>query len=158
MKRKAVGSLGLVFFLGTTSCAAAEISDLAFMSGCWAAVGKQAGSGEYWTLPAGKSMLGVNRSVRDGRTVAFEYLRIVEENDGVLALIASPSGQATARFEMTSVASNEVVFANPAHDFPQRIIYRLDADGNLAGRVEGRIDGADRGIDFPMRKISCSDF
>lgn len=158
MKQSRVAALGLALFLVSTACARADFADLGFLSGCWAPLGNEAGSGEYWTRPAGKSMLGVNRTVRKGRTVAYEYMRIVEQDDGVITLIASPSGQSTARFEMTKLSAREVVFANPAHDFPQRIIYRLDDEGNLAGRIEGKMDGAERGVDFPMQKIPCSEF
>lgn len=158
MKQSRIAALGLALFLVSTAIAGAEISDLGFMSGCWAPLGSDAGSGEYWSRPAGKSMLGVNRTVRKGRTVAFEYMRIVEQDDGVIALIASPSGQSTARFEMKKLSAREVVFANPAHDFPQRIIYRLDDEGNLAGRIEGRMNGEERSVDFPMQKISCGEF
>lgn len=139
----------------TAGTVRADITALDFMTGCWSAVGKQPGSGEQWMRPAGGMMLGVNRTVRDGKTVAWEYLRIVEEDDGIIALIASPSGQSSARFEMIEMAKHEVVFENPDHDFPQRIIYRLDAAGNLNGRIEGKIDGNDRGVDFPMQKIAC---
>lgn len=100
-------------------------------------------------------MLGVSRSVRDGKTVAFEFIRIVEQDDGELEFIASPSQQKTASFSMTSIKDREVMFENPDHDFPQRIIYRLISDQELLGRVEGTIDGAERVVDFPMRKIDC---
>jgi len=35
---------------------------------------------------------------------------------------------------------NSVVFENPEHDFPQRILYRLDG-GMLHARIEGVVDG-----------------
>ena len=102
-------------------------------------------------------MLGFNRVVSDGKTVAFEYLRIIEDEDVGLVLIASPSGQETASFSLLNMSDNKVVFANPKHDFPQRIIYRLDDQGNLFGRIEGAIDGTARAVDFPMNRISCGD-
>ena len=133
----------------------ATIDDLAWLSGCWAAANQESGSGEQWMPPAGGTMLGVSRSVRDGKTVAFEFIRIVEQDDGELEFIASPSQQKTASFSMTSIKDREVMFENPDHDFPQRIIYRLISDQELLGRVEGTIDGAERVVDFPMRKIDC---
>ena len=48
-----------------------------------------------------------------------------------------------------------VVFANPAHDFPQRVIYKVASDGSLLGRVEGRENGREKGFDFPMKRVSC---
>lgn len=133
----------------------ADITVLDWMTGCWAQDGGDAGSIEQWSSPAGGTMLGFSRTISAGKTVAFEYLRIVDEGDDVMVLIASPSGQETARFEMKEIGEHEVIFENTAHDFPQRIIYRLDNDGNLLGRIEGTIDGAERAADFPMARMLC---
>ena len=142
--------------LAFASCNAyADISDLRWMTGCWAATGQESGSIEQWSSPAGGTMFGFSRVVSNGKTVAFEYLRIVTEERGVIALIASPSGQETARFELKEMSENKVVFENPDHDFPQTIIYQLDVDENLVGRIEGSIDGAPRAADFPMKRMSC---
>ena len=35
----------------------------------------------------------------------------------------------------------KAVFENPAHDFPQRILYWLDGAGALHARIEGPQDG-----------------
>jgi hypothetical protein len=137
--------------------ARADISKLDWMTGCWSLVGQDTGSIEQWSRPAGATMLGFSRVVSNGNTVAFEYLRIVDEGNDVIALIASPSGQETTRFEMIEMTAQKVVFENPDHDFPQRIIYRLDDDGNLAGRIEGVVADAARVADFPMTRTSCDD-
>ncbi len=141
--------------LPLSSSAGADISDLKWMAGCWAQDGREAGSVEQWTAPAGGTMLGMSRTVSGGKTVAFEYLRIVEQEDGWFGLIASPSGQETARFKLVSISENEVVFENKEHDFPQRIVYRLIGNGKLLGRIEGIVDGAERGADFPMTRTNC---
>ena len=131
------------------------IDDLAWLSGCWMSSNQEPGSAEHWMLPAGGTMIGMNRTVRGGKTVAFEFMRIVEQEDGGLEFIASPSGQNTTGFTMTNVSNREVIFENPDHDFPQRIIYRLVSDEELLGRIEGRIDGIERAADFPMKKVDC---
>jgi hypothetical protein len=56
---------------------------------------------------------------------------------------------------MVSMSTNDVVFENLEHDFPQRIIYRLIADGKLLGHIEGVVDGAERSADFPMTRMKC---
>ena len=131
------------------------IDDLAWLSGCWMSSNQEPGSAEHWMLPAGGTMIGMNRTVRGGKTVAFEFMRIVEQEDGGLEFIASPSGQNTTGFTMTNVSNREVIFENPDHDFPQRIIYRLVSDEELLGRIEGTIDGVERAADFPMKKVDC---
>lgn len=131
-----------------------SVAQLAWLAGCWAYVGAEAGSGETWTPPAGGALLATARTLRAGRVVSHEFLRIVEE-DGGLALYAAPSSQAGARFALASLTANEVVFANAANDFPQRVIYRLAQDGSISARIEGAKDDPSRSVDLPMRRASC---
>jgi hypothetical protein len=137
--------------------ARADISNLDWMTGCWALTGQEKGSIEQWSTPAGKTMLGFNRVVSAGQTIAFEFLRIVEEDEKAMILVASPSGQETASFRAIESSNSKVVFENSEHDFPQRIIYRLDENRNLVGRIEGTINGEARAVDFPMTRTSCDD-
>jgi hypothetical protein len=96
-----------------------------------------------------------DRIVSGNRTVAFEFMRIAVNMDDMVEFIASPSGQETARFKMVSMNENEVVFENPEHDFPTRIIYQLMSDGSLLGRIEGIDKGTPRTAEFPMTRTEC---
>lgn len=136
---------------------AAEIDQLAWLSGCWAAQNAEAGSIEYWSSPQGGVMLGASKTVKAGKTVAFEFIQIRALDSGKLAYIAKPSGQAEATFELASVGANEFVFENPTHDFPQRISYRLVKSGELLARIEGTRNGKQRSIDYPMTKVVCAE-
>ena len=60
-----------------------------------------------------------------------------------------------ATFLLARLSETEVVFENLAHDFPQRIIYRLQAEGYLTGRIEGEIEGEARAVDFPLQRVDC---
>ncbi len=40
-------------------------------------------------------------------------------------------------FTATTLTAGHVVFGNPAHDFPKKIMYRLIAPGRLEARIEG---------------------
>ena len=133
----------------------ASVEDLAWLAGCWANVGGEAGSGEQWTVPAGKTLLGVSRTVRNSRTVAYEFVQIRETEAGGIEYIAKPSGQSEATFIMVQISESEVVFENLGHDFPQRIIYRLRAGGDLEARIEGEVEGKVRMVDFPMKRVDC---
>ena len=133
---------------------AADINDLDWLAGCWHHDNHDAGSVEIWTRPAGGTMLGMSRTVRDGKTVAWEYLRIETDQQGNLSYIASPSGQSTTRFVMTILATDDVVFENAKHDFPQRIRYRRLAAGQLLASIEGQSKGQARVIEFPMSRCN----
>ena len=133
----------------------ATVAALSWLAGCWASVGGEAGSGEQWTVPAGKTMLGTSRTVRNTKTVAYEFLQIRQTEAGEIEYVAKPSGQAEAAFLLVRLSEREVVFENPDHDFPQRIMYRLRAEGNLEARIEGTVNGEVRTVDFPMERVDC---
>jgi hypothetical protein len=137
-----------------TLAQAADASALSWMAGCW----RQESSGrivdEMWMAPRGDGMLGMSRTVAKGRIVEHEFLQI-RVQDGRLAYIAKPSRQPEATFTAKTVGAREVIFENLAHDFPQRIIYRLQPDGNLAARIEGTEKGQVRGVDFSMQRADC---
>ena len=58
-------------------------------------------------------------------------------------------------FKASQVTAEVAVFERQAADFPQRVAYRLRADGGLAARIEGQAGGAQRSVDFPMRRVPC---
>ncbi len=137
------------------SASAADISQLAWLGGCWKSETAEPGSGEHWLPLAGGTLLGVSRTVKQGKTVEFEFMQIRTVENGQLALIAMPSGQKTTVFPVLRLGQSEVVFENPQHDFPQRVIYQLEGETKLRARIEGMRKGALRGIDFPMSRVSC---
>ncbi len=102
-------------------------------------------------------MLGISRTVADGKTVEFEFMQIREETNGEILFIAKPSGQPEATFKLIKGSAREVIFENPQHDFPQRVIYRLQDDGSLLGRIEGVSKGKEKSVDFPMNRARCDE-
>ncbi len=100
-------------------------------------------------------MLGIGRTVRNGKTVEHEFLQIRLNAEGKVVYIALPSRQKEATFVASSIGERAITFENLQHDFPQRIIYRALAENRLAARIEGMRGGNLRGIDFPMTRVSC---
>ena len=133
----------------------ADLARLAWLGGCWKAASGEAGSEEYWMPAAGDTMMGMGRTVKQGKTVTHEFMQIRVGADGVLSFVAHPAGQRSAAFAMLRMSDNEVVFENAQHDFPQRVAYKFEADGKLAARIEGTRNGSLRVIDFPMSRVSC---
>lgn len=130
-----------------------DVDVLAWMSGCWAFESDDVVVEEAWLGPRAGLMMGVSRTVRAGRVVGTERIEIAADSAGVVYR-AWPSGQAPAAFRATSLSATEATFEDPTHDFPQRIAYRLGADGEgMNARVE-TLDGAN-GFDLPYRRVGC---
>ena len=144
----------LIALLTGAASAQPTAAQLGWLAGCWAATDAELGSGEQWTAPAGGLMLGVARTLRRDRPPSHEFMQIRDTAQG-LVLIALPSGQREATFTVQQIDTRSVTFENPAHDFPQRVIY-LSSDGDtLEGRIEGMRNGQLRTIRFPMKRTPC---
>jgi hypothetical protein len=133
------------------------INELAWLKGCWSLNRNGRETTEHWLKPAGGIMLGISRTVADGKTVEFEFTQIRQDAGGDVFFIAKPSGQPEATFKMIKGSADEVIFENPQHDFPQRVIYRLQGDGSLLGRIEGVSKGKEKSVDFPMTRARCEE-
>lgn len=157
MKHRVTLLLGLGWGLAwpVAGAQAAGVERLSWLAGCWAPSTAAAGSAEHWMAPAGGMLLGMSRTVRDGRTLEYEFMRVEEAPGGKLRYTALPSRQKEASFLELRSGDSDIVFENLEHDFPQRVIYRLVAPGQLQARIEGLRHGAPRGVDFPMTRVAC---
>ena len=97
-------------------------------------------------------MIGMGRTVVRGKTVETESLRIEETSTGV-DYVARPAGASETRFKLVRASEREAVFENPAHDFPKRILYRLEADGALSARIEGDGTEKEKPLEFRYQRF-----
>jgi len=157
---KLMSSLLLAACLPFTSVQAQTdpLAPVAWMAGCWAEQGREAGSVEQWMPPAGGLMLGMARTLKGGRVVDFEFMQIRAGADGKLIYVDQPQGRTPTEFKYTRQAGQkdtEAVFENPAHGFPQRVVYRLASPDRLAARIEGTLNGKELGVDFTLQRSPC---
>ena len=152
--------LGMLSLSGGATMSAREspkssIADIAWLAGCWERTAGETRIEEQWMRPGGGTMLGMSRTVSGDTTRTYEYMQIREEG-GRLVFTARPAGQTQAWFASIRVTPSQVVFENPTHDFPQRVIYARGAGDSLYARIEGERGGKLRGVDFPMRRTRCA--
>ena len=115
---------------------AAGPADLAFLKGAWEGSAGAMKFEERWTEEAGGLMLGVARTIKGDRAVAFEFLRIEFRQDGVF-YVAQPGGRPKTEFKLTASDGQSATFENPEHDHPKLIRYSRGADGSLKAELDG---------------------
>lgn len=133
----------------TPQPARATIAQVAWIAGTWSGGQGPMTVEERWTPPAGGAMLAVARTLRENRMVAFEYLRIVEREGG-LVYIAQPNGRPPTEFPLTAIDAGSATFENPAHDFPRMIRYKKRADGGLDATISA--GGEQRAQTFTFKR------
>ena len=136
---KTLLALAATLSLAVPAFAADSLADIAWIAGQWRAVQDDgAVVTETWLPAEGGVMPGISRTVEGGRA-RVEFMRIDEEA-GQIAFTAIVGRQPPTTFVAKSRIADEVVFENPAHDFPQRIIYRRCGE-KLCAAIEGMMDG-----------------
>jgi hypothetical protein len=128
----------------------ATISAVAWLAGNWVGHDGPVSFEERWTPPAGGAMLAVSRTLNGERLAAFEFLRIIER-DGGLVYVAQPGGRPPTEFVLSAIGPGSATFENPSHDFPKVIRYSRRPDGTLEARVS---DGGQRAEVFLFRRGS----
>ncbi len=129
-----------------------SMDDLAVLVGCWEGGMGPVQMREQWSDAEGGVMLGTTRYFREGVLVSFEFGRIVA-TDTAIVLWPYPGGQQSPRGFPLVRGGTEVTFENLEHDFPVRIIYRVQDDDHLAPRIEGS-DGDGRG--WELVRTACT--
>jgi hypothetical protein len=107
-----------------------------------------------WMEPSGGLMLGASRTVSGATLREWEQLRLSVQG-GKVVYTALPSGQNETDFTAVTVTDSGFTVENPAHDFPQRIIYARRGADSLLARIEGKTPQGMHGIDFAMRRTRC---
>ncbi|MFN0241613.1 MAG: DUF6265 family protein [Planctomycetota bacterium] len=123
------------------STAAADVPELAFLTGSWRSVEGWTVREVHWTAGGGGSMLGVARTVENGRETSFDFLRIERTDDGLVYEL-SPLGAAAIPFALKEHASARAMFESKEDGFPKRVTYWIDEDGRLRMLLEGTRDGS----------------
>ena len=132
-----------------------KMTELNWISGCWQMNDNGKITTEKWSKPTSNVLIGVSQTVKEGKTLAFEFLRIIDNGHGMVYVAKPADAKTETGFFIKKISATEVIFENAKHDFPQRIIYRLANKKSLFARIEGKQGDKEMGIDFPMTRIKC---
>lgn len=138
-----------VFAAASIASAQAPPATPDWMAGYWLSCENGVEIAENWFGAGSGTLLGAN--LTHGERASFEFLRVTENGRGGVSFYAMPNGAPVTEFTMTSNENHRVVFENPTHDFPQRVIYRRDGR-RLHARIEGEIGGRLEGEDWTFRR------
>lgn len=112
-----------------------------WLAGSWTMEEGANWADEVWMNPRGGLMLGVSRGGFGPELQHWESAQIKQKPDGTISYFAQPEGKQPVEFPMVLVSEEAIEFANPAHDFPQRIRYWRQ--GKLLMAEISRLDGSD---------------
>jgi hypothetical protein len=153
MQTLSLPAIALLLSLLGGDSQAAQPASLDWLAGQWCGGEGSERVEEHWLSPAKNGeLLGLSRTLRDGRMASFEFLRIGDV-DGVPTYLAQPGGRPPTAFKRSDGGERWVRFENPSHDFPTRIEYRREGEA-LQAVVGGKgRDGKD--TSFTLDFVRC---
>ena len=147
MKRAWIAAM----FFAACAARGEGLDDLAWMAGSWMERKGAVETEEHWLAPKGGLMMAMNRTVKDGKAVEFEMLRVVMR-DGKPVYLSMPNARPAVEFVSVEQAPTRIVFEDAGRDFPRRILYWRDGEALMA-RIEGTINGQPRAKEWRFERV-----
>lgn len=113
-----------------------KISDINWLAGKWDVNGK---SEEHWTIVE-ESMSGVGLVHQDGETHILETMNL-SYTDNVLhynVKVKGKNNDQPVSFRLDNGSKDSLVFVNPDHDFPSKIVYEKQTHDRVKSWIEGK--------------------
>lgn len=134
--------------------APSSIASASWLAGCWVTTRGKATIEEQWMAPAGGTMLGMGRTIREGKLDDYELV-LIRAKDGRVDYEAHPMMQPTSVFTATIVSDTLLQFENPRHDFPKLVAYQRRGTDSLVARIAAGPAKGDQQIVFAYRRVAC---
>lgn len=118
--------------------------------GEWENKSKEGIATEIWTLQSDSVYSGKSFIIKDKDTLFSEKMTITQKNDSLFynVNVSNQNNGETISFYSTRIEEGQIVFENPKHDFPNKIVYnKINNDSIVAG-----IYGGTKYQSFPMKK------
>ncbi|MDP5200086.1 DUF6265 family protein [Flavobacterium sp. DG2-3] len=110
---------------------------------------------ERWKKVNDSVYFGESYFVVGGKDTVFGEHVNLEDKNGKLSFIVTVPGQndeLPVTFEMTSSTDNQIVFENPKHDYPSKIVYNKVGNDSLVAEIFGMKKGKTASEKFLMKK------
>lgn len=122
-----------------------------WLVGYWSTQGQKTQINEVWQQLSADTFEGTGSTIKDGKNVAQESLRLLSMNGELFYLAKVKHNPLPIAFKLTQCSDHQVRFDNPDHDFPDQIEYRLISASEL--QVDVR-DNNGKGFSLTLIKQS----
>lgn len=142
----------LIFLFSCTTHKDDTSTSLKSLVGLWKSEGNLVFY-EHWIQLPDSSLVGKGFSINGTDTLFSESLRIAYQNDTLYyyATVYRQNKGGEIPFRLVKSEKSGWVFENPSHDYPNRIIYKIQNDSVLFARTEN-IRG-NKPIEFRFKKV-----
>lgn len=132
----------------------AEIGKASWLVGRWENETQGGILSESWEKVNDSTFEGKSYFIKDKDTLHSESV-VLSETKGNVIYSPTVQGQNNGlpvAFRLTSATDKKMVFENPAHDYPQKIVYTQITKDSLVAEISGKQQGKASAEKYPMKK------
>jgi len=131
------------------------IENANWLIGRWENNSKEGNLSEFWTKTNDSTFHGESYFVIEKDTVFGEKVELMQRGKDFIfeARVAKQNDEKPVPFKLTSSSETEMVWENPAHDFPNKIVYQKVGKDSLVATIFGNKDGKPKSEVFNMKKV-----
>jgi hypothetical protein len=131
-----------------------KVFDLGRLVGRWESTDARTQQIEEWAVDQGKDLRGKGFVMEGADTSYIEFLSIKFEGNTPVysAQVSNQNKGDVIPFRMSAQSKDVIEFSNPEHDFPQKIVYRLQNDSMLQAYIEGPRNNSTTRVTFDFKR------
>lgn len=130
-----------------------DLSQVEWLLGTWQRQQKNGFLYEHWERGDSTHFSGLAFTLKGKDTLVTERMKMLQTDTALFFVAVVAHNDSAVYFKLTSADSGRMIFENPKHDFPTRVIYRAAPPDSMYARIEGVIKGQDKGIDFLFSRV-----
>ena len=159
MKKIALAITSLVLTVTVISCQNEtkaeqhQIEKASWLIGKWENKSDSGLLTESWKKENDSTYLGHSYFIK-GDTLHDEFVKLSEVGGNLVysPVVKGQNDGKAIEFKMTSATATKLVFENPAHDFPKKIVYNKISDDSIVAEISGMQNGKMASESYPMSK------
>lgn len=126
-----------------------------WLIGSWGHTTPEGALSEKWEKVNDSVMHGESYFVVGGKDTVFAETVALTSEKGKLSYTVKVPGQNNekpVRFDLTSSTESQLVFENPQHDYPNKIVYNKITNDSLVAEISGIQKGKPASEQFAMKR------
>jgi hypothetical protein len=131
-----------------------EIEKVSWLIGNWENTTEEGNLSETWKKINDSTLVGESYFIRNKDTLHWESITLLEKEVALLyiPIVTGQNDNKPITFKLTSLTEKEFTFENPAHDYPQKIVYQMVNDSNIVTTISGMQQGKISTESYPMTR------
>ena len=131
-----------------------QLKKASWFIGNWENISKEATFKEFWNKKNDSTYFAESIVIIKKDTVFYEQMDLFQKSDSLIMKISvkNQNKEKPVSFYLTKANENELVFENPKHDFPTKIVYSKITNDSIVGAIYGKKEGKEMSEIFPMKR------